>query len=288
MPTLSHVKLPVPRSWDELEDIVVSAILGQSPSVSPQRFGRQGQQQNGVDILYEDFSCRLTGVQCKLVTDLTIKQISAEVDEAEKFRPELEAYIVAASVPRDAPLQKLVYDLSAKRAASGKFRLGIWFWEDISFFLSRDPIELARHYPQLFGSSSHPVAPVAGVATQLLQRQVKAYEELWVFHHRCLPERNSPDMEWNDALEEIALSLDSHTKALRDLLLRIGAILPIEVVDLLKIAQNAAEEGAFEIGVYDSFKVSQSARDAAERMYESVSGAVRLTRESLELAGVRF
>src|SRR5438445_13521460 len=65
MPTFAQVKLPVPKSWDEFEDIVTSAIYAQQPSLSPQRHGRQGQSQHGVDIFFEDFTTRHTGVQCK-------------------------------------------------------------------------------------------------------------------------------------------------------------------------------------------------------------------------------
>src|SRR5665213_669716 len=156
MPTLSHIVLPVPKSWDELEDIVASAIDLQGPQSPPQRFGRLGQSQDGVDIFYEDSFTRPTGVQCKCVAGFSFKQVEAEIAKAEKFAPPLDSYVVALSLPRDAVLQRQVFALSSNRAQAQKFRVRLWFWDDVSFYLSRDPAALERHYPQLFRGAASP------------------------------------------------------------------------------------------------------------------------------------
>jgi hypothetical protein len=288
MPTLSHITLPVPQSWDEFEDIVTSSIHAQSPSIAPQRFGRSGQKQDGVDIFFEDYTSRRTGVQCKLVNEFTFKEFEAEVGKADSFQPPLESYIIALATQRDAHLQKQVYALSTLRATSSKFRVGVWFWEDIAFHLSRDPAALARHYPQMFSAATAPPAPAAGVMTELLQRRMKAFEEIWDFHHRCLPPRRHPDAEWDEALEDIALSLDSHTKAIQDMLARLGPILPPVVAELLGTAATAAEDGMFEVSLSGSFEVPSYACKAAERMYDALTRAVDQLRQSLESGGVRF
>lgn len=288
MPTFSHSQLPLPKSWDEFEDIVVSAVNAQKPHSNAQRFGRTGQTQNGVDIYFEDSAARRTGVQCKLVESLTIEAIKAEIAKAEYFSPTLESYVIAFGGKRDAALQKQVYTLSNERSSKSQFRIEIWFWEDIGFLLSRDSAELARHFPQLYAPSPTPIPVTDSPTTELLRRRLAAHEEVWNFRHRCLPARRYPDEDWHEALEIIALDLDRHARSLDEMIGRLGAILPNSVRTALKQAHIAAEDGMFEVSLSGKVDVPQRAVDAAERMYDSLTAAVRFFEEELGQDGVRF
>ncbi len=245
MPTLSQIRLPVPKSWDEFEAIVASAISTQNPSVAPSRYGRSGQAQTGVDIYFEDAMTRTVGVQCKCVENFTFTQLTDEVTKAEAFVPRLESFVIALALPRDAKLQKQVFKLSHERAQAQKFRVGIWFWDDIADDLSRDPAELARHYPQLFGNIATPPTRPERVVDDIAKQRFSAYQELWSYlHSRLLPNRRHPDYDWDNALDEMALDLHNHSKQLDALHKRLGAILPKEVESSIASAAAAAQDGA--------------------------------------------
>jgi hypothetical protein len=288
MPTLSQIKLPVPKSWDEFEDIVVSAINSLQPVNVPQRFGRQGQAQDGIDIEFEDYMSRRTGVQCKNTDSISLPEIQAEIAKAEGYSPALESYVFAVSFPRDARIHKQVNKLSEDRFRRGKFRVGIWFWDDIAFFLSRDPTELARHFPQMFTSAAVPSAGQNSVQTGIASQQLKALQEMWALRHRIFPPKRHPDMEWDEALEDIAIDLAKHAKSLKDINQRLGSTLPQEVTILLESAEAAAVNGSFDMSLADDIEVPNAARKAAGRMFDLLSESIDKTRTSLATLGLKL
>lgn len=288
MPTLTQVKLPVPKSWDEFEDIVVSAINSLQPITPCQRFGRQGQAQYGVDNVFEDYMSRRTGVQCKNVDTISLTEIQAEIAKAETYTPALESYMFAFTFPRDAKIHKQINILSADRSLHGKFRVGVWFWDDIAFFLSRDPTELARHYPQMFATSAAPMAGQGSIQTGIATERLKALQEMWALRHRILPAKRHPDMEWDEALEDIAVDLGKHAKSLKDINQRLGSTLPKEVGDLLESAEAAAVDGSFEVSLVDEIDVPSDARKAAGRMFDLLTEGIDKTRASLTTLGVKL
>lgn len=151
MPTLTSMQIPPPTSWDEFEDVTLSALRLRWESPDLQRHGRSGQSQAGVDIYGEDNLCRLVGVQCKVVSEgsLPLAAVSQEVLKAESFEPRLDLYYVATTAPRDATIQREVRLLSKARTSQGKFPVGILFWEDIASDLAKDPREFKKHFPNL-------------------------------------------------------------------------------------------------------------------------------------------
>ncbi len=65
MPTYADVRMAPPTSWDEFEKIVCSAAKNRWKNPDFTRHGRQGQQQDGVDVYGKDETGRLVGLQCK-------------------------------------------------------------------------------------------------------------------------------------------------------------------------------------------------------------------------------
>jgi len=288
MPTLTQVQLPPTKDPDEFEDIVVSAIRAANSTLAPQRHGRRGQRQEGVDIYYDDELGRVTAVQCKLVGAFSIKEVKQELAKTDAFRPVVESYILALGMPRDAKLQKQIYQLSVKRGPATQCRVAAWFWDDITFMLSRDPVALSRHYPELFGRMAGP-SSVEGAQSELAKRRVAAYEELWAYRRGCLPTKRSPDMEWDDALVDIAWEFDRHAKRIEELVQRLGPVLPDAAADALECAATAATDGSFEVSFDDVEPVvTREGRKLAERMYECLGTAVTELRTSLEAAGLHF
>lgn len=150
MPTIYGMKLPEPSDWQEFEMITRDAMQLKWASPTLQPNGRAGQEQHGVDIYGPDYLGRPIAIQCKnTVGKLSLKQIDAEVDNAEAFQGQLQALYIATTSKRDAALQKKVRLMSEKRAAAGKFAVGLLYWDDIFSGLALDPQVLKNHYPNL-------------------------------------------------------------------------------------------------------------------------------------------
>jgi|GEM_PF-3695153 len=65
MPTPSTSDLPTPKSWDEFEDITWEIYKRKWDDNHAQKYGRNGQPQNGIDIYgQEKSSDKYIGVQC--------------------------------------------------------------------------------------------------------------------------------------------------------------------------------------------------------------------------------
>ena len=151
MPTIPGTKIPPPRDWAEFQDIALSALRQRWRTSDLQQNGRQGQAQAGVDIYGSDDLCRRVGVQCKNTEELNIATVKIEIAAAETFQPPLQAYYVVTTGQRDSRLQTEVRRASAERVASGKFAVGVLFWDDLINDLASNQAEFALHYPGLVG-----------------------------------------------------------------------------------------------------------------------------------------
>lgn len=151
MPTLSGMIIPIPKSWDEFEDICLSCLKIKWGNPNLTRHGRKGQPQAGVDIYGDDNLSLLAGIQCKLTaSELDIKTIKAEIVKAETFQPTLDVFYVATTSSADAKLQREIRLISKERVNDKKFPIGILFWQDLIQELIANEQEFRKHYPQLF------------------------------------------------------------------------------------------------------------------------------------------
>jgi hypothetical protein len=152
MPTLPTGELPKPKSWDEFEEIIWDIFLRKWNDPHAKRYGRSGQEQQGVDVYGQPAELQggYAGVQCKRYEDekLTRKVIEAEILKAESFQPPLALFILATTANRDARLQEAVREINLERTAGGKFQIELLFWEDLSHeLLSEENHDLLkRHY----------------------------------------------------------------------------------------------------------------------------------------------
>src|SRR5580658_595748 len=123
MPSPPTTDLPMPKSWDEFEDITADVLKGRWETPHVTRNGRSGQPQNGVDIYgrAKHLDGGYAGAQCKRVDNISMTVIVGEVAKAETFKPPLKEYIIATTARRDAPLQEKIRLLTADRLAHGKF-----------------------------------------------------------------------------------------------------------------------------------------------------------------------
>jgi len=147
-----NITIHPPASWQDFEALcwdLFGQVLGLSET---KRYGRQGQGQNGVDIIgkserYDGW----VGLQCKQKETypekcLTKTQILEEVEKAKLFRPLIAHYIILTTASRDAKLQSCAMEISDQNQASGIFSVEIYFWDDIMDLLRKNPDVLRRHY----------------------------------------------------------------------------------------------------------------------------------------------
>jgi hypothetical protein len=149
MPILSTMEFPKPNDWQEFEKMCLSALtikwgIGSGLTLH----GRQGQKQNGVDILGHDDLGRFVGIQCKQTLN-TISQtiIDNEIKQAENFQPIISTLYIVTTASTDAELQKYVRLCSEERYNKSLFTVKILFWSDIFEYLSKDKSELLKYYP---------------------------------------------------------------------------------------------------------------------------------------------
>ncbi|UGA49048.1 restriction endonuclease (plasmid) [Bradyrhizobium quebecense] len=150
MPTLTTMRLPPPKAWQEFEDLVLASLGQRWKTTTLQRNGRSGQAQAGVDVYGSDDIGRRVGIQCKNFKGaLGLKAVQKEIERAAKFKGGLSALFVATTAETDARLQEEVRLLSDTRVAAGNFAVALLFWDDIVDGLVANPALLRAHYPQI-------------------------------------------------------------------------------------------------------------------------------------------
>lgn len=150
MPTLSSMKIPPPKSWEEFEEITLDACKIRWENPDLQMHGRQGQAQNGVDIYGANHIFKNIGVQCKNYdSGISLALIKEEIKNAESFLPKIEMFYFATTTKTDVKIQREIRILSQERTKEDKFPVMILFWTDIIQDLVRNHSILKKHYPQL-------------------------------------------------------------------------------------------------------------------------------------------
>lgn len=142
MASIPQSELPPPKSWDDFEDLVCGLHRTEAGVVNAQRYGRQGQAQNGVDIVIEiSATASVTAIQCKRYAEgkLSVEHVRTAIVDAEKFAPAIGEFVIATTERRNALLQSEVLKINQERAGKKSFLVRIEFWEDIIDRLT-DPV----------------------------------------------------------------------------------------------------------------------------------------------------
>lgn len=121
---------PKPANWQDFQ-IFIKDLLNEKFEKGFDIYGRNGQAQDGIDILGR-FNNKTIGIQCKrLDIDLTLKLITDEIAQTDKSSLKLARYIFATTCPRDKNIQKIIVDLNTERSNNSLFEIELWFWETI-------------------------------------------------------------------------------------------------------------------------------------------------------------
>ncbi len=147
-----------PLYWQQFEDLTESVFPCIYGNAKPQKIGRPGQSQNGVDVHGRCLRTRRrVGIQCKRMDELdennqpypgggiTAKLLRAEYEKALGFTPALDEWILATTAKRDEPTQRAARLLDEESQASGRFAVSVWFWDDYVSDLNRFG-DLQREY----------------------------------------------------------------------------------------------------------------------------------------------
>ena len=150
MPSPTTTDLPIPKSWEEFENICADLLKCLWCDLYVVRNGRSGQKQHGVDIYgkpayLKGHGSETAGAQCKRTEVLTKEDIKNEIEQATGFDPQLEEYLLLTTLKCDASLQEYV------RTQDWEInRVEILFWEDLSLQLSGSDELLKKHFSQWF------------------------------------------------------------------------------------------------------------------------------------------
>jgi len=174
MSTFVTSKFPIPKSWDEFEDISADIIKKIWKSDYVTRNGRSGQKQNGVDIFGKPskFNGDYCGVQCKN-KNMTFAEVKEEITKAENFKPPLKEFIFTIGSERDIKLQEEFRILDSERVSGNKFSVQVLFWEDICLILAEYPDLMEKHFPHFIERQSS--------LKSIIQKIMESNVEDWIF-----------------------------------------------------------------------------------------------------------
>jgi hypothetical protein len=144
------IRLPIPKTWQEFESICHQLWKEIWCDPNAQKNGRLGYPQHGVDVFGRPiYSSAHAGVQCKdkderLGSKLSESELVAECDKATNFRPQLDAFTLATTAPRDPLIQLTARELTAENKYH--FDVHVWSWDDIEPEITCRPQLLRTFY----------------------------------------------------------------------------------------------------------------------------------------------
>ena len=166
----NQYKIPPLKTWDQFQKMVCELFreIWQDPHA--QEFGRQGQKQDGIDIIGRRSSNHeYEAVQATIESPLTKKKIENDYESSKKLGLKIDCFIIASTSPRDVELQKYAVKLSS----TGPYRCVIWFWEDIIEKLSDCDKVRKKYYPEYYfikslGDSSGKIIEISDETTRFV------------------------------------------------------------------------------------------------------------------------
>ena len=151
MPNIADSQLLPPKSWDAFEEMCADLFEREWCWQHTERYGRQGQRQNGIDIYGRKNGDEHSGVQCKGKAKwppkkLTATEIDLEVCKALKFEPKLTELIFATTAENDVHIQDHIHSITEKHRTSGLFSVHVYWWSEITRRLVRHEDLIRKHF----------------------------------------------------------------------------------------------------------------------------------------------
>jgi hypothetical protein len=157
-----HFEQAPPKSWEQFEELCADTFQEEFQDYALVRHGRQGQAQDGVDIVGRQGVLWPIGVQCKKksrwpVKKVTIQDLNDEVAKAKQFKPALKVFYLVSTAPDDVTLQAHVRRLNVHHKQQLLFEVVVIGWGELERRAKKHHNVAAKH----FGSySTGPASPL--------------------------------------------------------------------------------------------------------------------------------
>lgn len=144
------LRLTVPNNWDDFEAFSYRLLYDENAGASINRYGRNGQGQNGIDIHVRPIAGSRYGVQCKHEENLNKakltklrKKVHGWVKAADDGGLSLSKLVIYVSCGADKRLVDLADEISEQRQRDGRFPIAIETWSELSTRARSHPRTLA-------------------------------------------------------------------------------------------------------------------------------------------------
>lgn len=156
---MTAINYPIPKNWQSFEELVLD-LYKEIYNDSFKKHGRNGQDQNGVDIYGKLDDGSWCGIQCKKYSarKFTKKELIAEVNKAKEFTPSLKRYIIATTNDSDKSIQEQTRILTDKHNAEGLFSVDVISWTDLESYLLKYKSVSAKYYPNIHPQKQYAVS----------------------------------------------------------------------------------------------------------------------------------
>lgn len=104
----------------------------------------------------------------------------------------------------------------------------------------------------------------------LIERKISSLHNLQFIYNYILPEKIFPDMDWSDALYDIALRFSSIKNRIFDFLKEYSGFIDKNLENKLNICMNYCTEGNFEFDI-NSSSLTSDGYNIAEKLYKNFS-----------------
>ena len=150
--------LPPPQHWQDFQDLTLAVAKHQHPDASVLIYGREGQDQQGIDVYIEGKRIGIQAKNRRLFNangkvqpngQIDIEDVKSIAEGAEEFEPTLNKLIIATSALTDAKLQNQVILLNEERKNIALFPIEFWFWESFQAEINNHQDLLELHYARI-------------------------------------------------------------------------------------------------------------------------------------------
>lgn len=131
---------PRPRTSEDFEACCLEYLRALWGRPNLVLYGKSGEKQFGIDIIDQDRPLDLHAAQCKLHEDaktIPPAEIEAEVAKALTFKPDVWCYAICTTAKKSKNAQDAVLEINTRHAETGKFKVVLFFWDDIERFFDQ-------------------------------------------------------------------------------------------------------------------------------------------------------
>ena len=111
----------------------------------------------------------------------------------------------------------------------------------------------------------------------IFQKKLDALTSLIKLSYDVLPEKYHPDMEWDEACDEIAINFEKIGKEIEGILTSFEPVMPNNVTKLLNESLTICTNGKFEV----TNDVSEEGNKMADKLFSKIQQSIKLFKNNL-------